>query len=214
MDIYFYCNYTNSRKGFFLTKLDGNELIPAGFSSSSDKYDMFLDRFFSYDCFRVLWYAIPENESVSFKPASNACVFGLRNFTGEISGRKGYLNFAVLAKGDEVAALDRLAEGVLADIDGFVAAVFACLSVGGQYSYELDADKFSALINQTATKENNAFFALKKSSPFTVKDLLRFGVYRGGWDYAGKIISTSKPWKRCPKQMLEESEFERMKSVF
>ena len=210
MDIYFYCNYINSRKGFFLTKLSDSGLVPATFMYSDNKYDVFLDRFFSYDCFRILWYKIPENESASFFPSSNACVFGLRNFTGEISDRKGYLNLAFLAKDDEVETLEKLADGILADINGFVECVFSCLSVGGKNSYELDAEKFTALLRQTTTKENSRFFVSKKSSPLTAKDLLRFGVFKGGWDYASKLLGESLSRKSCPKQMLEESEFERL----
>ncbi|MBR3802339.1 MAG: hypothetical protein IKK37_02700 [Clostridia bacterium] len=210
MDIYFYCNYINSRKGFFLTKLSDSGLIPATFMYSNDKYDMFLDRFFSYDCFRVLWYKIPKNESASFFPKSNASFFGLRNFTGDISDRKGYLNLAFLAKDDEIATLDKLADGILADINSFVAAVFSCLSVGSKNSYELDTQRFMAVIGQAMAKENSQFYVLKKSSLFTAKDLLRFGVCKGGWDYASKLLCDSISGKSRPKQMLDESEFERM----
>ena len=118
------------------------------------------------------------------------------------------MNLAILAEGSEVAQLDRLADGILADINGFVTAVFSCLSVGGKNSYEIDVERFTALLSQTQTKENKRFFTQKKASPLTAKDLLRFGVYRGSWDYASKLLGTSMFWKRCPKQMLDESTFE------
>lgn len=207
MKIYFYCNYSNSRRGFYLTKLCDNGLEAVSLSDSDNECEMLLDRFFSYDCFRVLWIDIPKDEMVLFNPEAKAAVFGIKGFTGEISDRKGYLNLAFLADENELLVFEKLAKGILSDINGFAKGVFDCLSVGGKNSYELDTERFMALIDKTEKEEALNLPAVIKSSCHTQRDMLKLGVFRDSWEYALRIIGSPWYWKIRPKQAIEENQF-------
>lgn len=207
MEIFFYCNHSNSRRGFYLTKLCDTGLTDVSLSYSDDKCEMMLDRFFSYDYFRVLWLDIPKDDTVLFNPEARASIFGLRGFTGEISGRKGYLNLAFLAKEDEMFKLKKIIGSILDDIEDFVRGVFGCLSVGEKNGYEINTERFGELLDKLESDDNGQLPVIVRSACLTQRDLLRFAVFSGSWEHVSQTISQSWIWKIRPKQAIDENQF-------
>jgi len=207
MEVYFYCNYANSKRGFLLTKLCADGLNTVSLFNSHDKGERIIDKFFSYDIFKVLWMDIQKDGFAYFNPGTVESFFGIRGLTGTISGRNGYLNIAFLAERDEAFALERLARGILSDIKAFSTRVFDVLSVGGKLGYELDAIGFEALLDYTANIVCNNFPVDIKRNSESPCDLFKFGVYVGSWESASREFMPDIPWKSKPKQALDENTF-------
>lgn len=207
MDVYFYCNYANSKRGFLLTKLCADGLETASMFNSEDKGELMVDKFFSYDAFKLLWMDITEDNSVVFKPEVSKSFFGIRGLTGTISDRNGYLNIAFLAEKDESESLEYLVRGILYDLKSFTDKVFNALSVGGELGYELDTGKFEAIIDYTANISYDDFPIEIKSEGNTPRSLFKLGVYVNSWESASQDFEPNWIWKLKPKQAMDENTF-------
>ena len=93
MDVYFYCSYEHSQKGFFMTQLVNRELRPV------DAVPEIVESFFSYDRFQLLWHDLFVKEGQKlWKPQPNGMLFGLRNLRGEMAdGRRCTANILLIA---------------------------------------------------------------------------------------------------------------------
>lgn len=207
MEVYFYCNYNNSSRGFLLTKLCRDGLKSVTLFNSQNKGELLVDRFFSYDCFRILWLEIPKNNTHFFKPETENIFFGLRGLNGTISGKKGYLNIAFLADNNEKEEMENLVRGILCDISCFSDRVFNALSAGGKDSYELDTEKFTAIIDSAVNNEYTYLPFNIKTTCRTLRDLLRFAVYVGAWEDAYPNLESDAIWKIRPKQAINEKNY-------
>lgn len=210
MEVYFYCNYANSNRGFLLTKLCPDGLKAVSLFNSQDKGEQLVDRFFSYDSFRVLWTEIPENYSSLFKPETEYSFFGIRGLNGTISEKKGYLNIAFLACKDEKEELEYLVRGILYNVRLFSSKIFDALSAGGKDSYELDTEKFADIIDSAANTQFADFPIKIRSSSNTMRDTLKLAVYVGSWEDACSKLGPDWLWKICPKQAISESTYKEL----
>lgn len=208
MEIYFYCTYQHSVKGFFTTKLSETGLEPVSLSASDKKQDLFLDRFFSYDSFKVLWCDVPTDDSTTFKVKPEFSVFGLKKFTGTMSDRKWYFNFAIIADKSEIPTLDKIAFGVLKDINGFVRETIECLSVGEKGRYEIDVQKFKKLLYEKASEQEKIPFVSFYPTYRTIRDTLKFCVLTNSWELISDFFGKSFLWKIKPKQAIELEQYE------
>ena len=141
MELYLYCSYEHSQRGFFLTRLQGSQLVPADWMEGECPPDL-VKEFFSYERFRILWRDFSEEAESLLFPAPTHGMFGIRGLEGRISDRTGLVNLAIVASVGEREQLKALALRILGDFDGFVKRLFACLSIGGKWGYQLDAEAF------------------------------------------------------------------------
>lgn len=210
MDVYFYCNYTNSQRGFFLTKICNGKLEPVSLYESKNKGELLVDRFFSYDNFHLLWMELPEDGTSFFNPEINCSFLGIRSLNGEISGRNGYLDLAFLANKNETDDMEYLVRGILSGTETFKRNVFECLSVGGKNGYELNTEKFSELLDKTANSiEHNLPFSFIKKNR-TQRNMLKFGVLSGSWEEASCTLGPSLLWKLRPKEVIDIQQFKKL----
>lgn len=211
MEVFFYCNYANSKAGFQLTRLKSGKLVSTSLFNSGNKGELLIDRFFSYDLFRVLWTEIPTEDSKPFKAEAQSSFFGIRGLTGTISDRSGYLNIAFLSGKDEILETEYLARGILTDIRKFTKETFLCLSVGGETSYELDSARFSSLIDRTINSEYRPLPITEtlNQSNTTLRSLLKFGVLSDSWEAASSLFEPKWLWKLRPGQVIDDEEFKK-----
>ncbi len=141
MDVYFYCSYEHSQRGFFLTRLQDGQLVPADWMGGDCPPDVVKD-FFSYERFRILWRDFSEEAESLLFPAPTHGMFGIRGLEGQMSDRAAIVNLALVAQAHEREYLKELALRILGDFDGFVKQLFSCLSIGGKWGYQLDAEAF------------------------------------------------------------------------
>ena len=208
MEIYFYCNYTNSGPGFCLKRLEGDGAVPVTLSDTAGKQEKLTDSFFSFDRFRVLWQEIAADEGKIFSPEPEMSFFGIRGIHGEISGVSGVVNFAMIADEDELDYMESLATGILSDIGGFCRGVFPFITADRNEGYRVDAPAFMEYLSVFAQKSADReipFYIGKGMS--TAKDLLRFGVYTGSADEAVSDMGPFWLWLKKPKQLISEEQF-------
>ena len=205
MKLYLYCSYTHSKRGFVLSEVSGDELIPVSLMGAQDRGKKILENFFTYDTFRILWQEFSQHNSIPLFPGSDGAVFGMRGLIGKISDRDGVINFAVLADKGEVKSLWKLAAGILADPEGFVQSLSSCLSIGGNCGYQADAGRIWALLKCIQTEHLPAVLQHlpnPRSKPYSVRDQLRLAVYIGNWEQASEYMIPHWIWKSCPKQAI------------
>ena len=148
MEIYFYCTYIHSAKGFFLTRLEHGILCPV-----RDSPPRVVRDFFSYERFRILWESLPlppEKEQKTSQENQGSAVFcGFGALRGTLSdGRPGIANLAFLADRKERELLNRIVLCALGNYNAFEARVFQYLSVGGACGYRLDAEAFLSWLHR------------------------------------------------------------------
>jgi len=211
MQLYFYCSYTNASRGFYLTRLEGGQLVPA--SLSPEGGEGAADEFFSYDRFRFLWQEFPQ--SASLLPAPAQGILGVRGLEGKFSDRDGTVNFVLLCPREELEVLQRLALGMLSDLDGFVRELLPCLSIGGPCGYQADATQLEEVFRTACGRwERGAQLAgsavpLSGTRPLSARELLHLAVYTGSWKQASEHLQPAWLWKLRPRQCVSQEEFSR-----
>ena len=209
MKLYLYCSYTHSKRGFVLTRLDGDELIPISLLGAKNVGERILDRFFSYDGFDILWQEYSEG-SLPLFPSVVGGVFGIRSLKGKISDRDGVINVAFQAEKHETDKLGKLAIGILADPEGFAQTLCSCLSIGGICGYRADAQQICGLL-ETLPMENLSEalqqMPIVRSKPHSVRDQLRFAVYAGTWEQVAEGMSLHWIWRSRPRQVISRETF-------
>lgn len=207
MKIYLYCSYTHSKRGFVLSQLIGNDLTAVILSAAEDPGEILVNQFFTYDAFRVLWQAYPEEKSLPILPKAGGAMFGIRGLQGPLEDRTAIVNFAIVADREEMESLDRIAAGILEDPEDFALGICRCLSIGGPCGYQADGEALKALLK--AIQENHSHRQEDSQIPivYSVRDMLKLAVYIGSWEQAAEYLYPRWIWKICPKQALSQEEF-------
>ncbi len=214
MEIYLYCNYTNSKLGFHLTHLKGNKLEPISLCGSCNKGEQAVDRFFSFDRFHVLWQEIQQDEKNVFNPEPTMSLFGVRGIHGKISDRDGIINIAILSSEYEMHRHERLARGILSEMRRFCRDIFAYFAISGENGYELNAEEFVKFIGYFERVGGTAEVPFVIGNGMsTAKDLLRMGVYSGSREEAVSDFGPSWLWFIKPKQLIGAEEFRKISGV-
>lgn len=212
MKLYLYCSYANSKRGFVLTVLQETELAPVILSGSEDPGEQMVDRFFTYDAFRILWQEFPKNNSLPVFPQSGGGMFGIRGLHGTISDRAGVVNFALLADQGEQERLEALALGILADPEGFALALCGCLSIGGPCGYHAEGPRLWELLDsiqpEAVPERLLAYRNGLGQRMYTVREMLRLAVYVGSWEQAAQYLYPHWIWKARPKQAFSLDEID------
>lgn len=216
MEVYFYCSYEHSQKGFFMTRLADGQLMPV------EDIPQKVEEFFSYDRFQILWYDLCEQETQKlWKPQPNGMFFGLRNLRGQMTdGRGCTANLLLFADSDEVAALRRIALSILGDYPAFERQFTGWLSVGG-CSYELNTQAFCAWMDACSeasqleryadpkSKAANLLFWMQRvEEPHIELELLRLAVYTGSWKDVQSVMGQRVAWMVKHPCALSPEEFE------
>lgn len=204
MRIYLYCSYAHSQKGFCLTRLEGESLVPQPLSQLSGPMEQAVDRFLSYDSFRILWQEFPGDVRFGFVKDVCGGIFGVRSLRGSIADRSGVANVVLLAEREELPSLQAVAQRILEDLSGFSQALFAKLTIGGKCGYQETGPElrqlFDSLMSHPAEPEQPKRLTL-------MKELLKFAVYVGSWEEASSRLTPDKGWGRCPEQAQSEQEY-------
>lgn len=220
MDMYLYCSYEHSDKGFFLTRMEEKTVRPCSLSHSSSKGKRLIHQFFNNDCFNILWLETMKSNR-TFPPYGNDVritggIFLIRNLQGSISDRRGIANFAVYAREDELSELNAAALNVLKNKDYFTEKLFSYLSVGGEYGYEADCGAIRDLLSCHSFRlagdepSDAAKLLLKAAEPhkiITGREVMRFGVLSGSWQSALEFFHPSLVWRSCPSRVIDEEKF-------
>lgn len=217
MEIYFYCSYEHSRTGFFLTRLENEQLVPADFSLLPPV----VEEFFSYDRFRFLWRELcDELEKPLSRPEITGSFCGIREMKGIMrDGRSGTVNMAIYADAHELTLMRRVVLSILGNIDAFRETLFQWLSAGGACSYQLDGAAFRHWLDacgscthlRPVSKQSAAADLLpviqRTSPPRLERDLLRLAVCIRSWEELYGTMGSRLMWGLKPRCVLTEQEF-------
>ena len=216
MEVYFYCSYEHSQTGFFMTRLEGGALMAV---QSVPEY---VEEFFSYDRFQVLWYDLCSGEERKlWKPQTSGMRFGLRSLRGVMAdGRRCTANVLFVADEAEMTGLRRIALSVLGDYPEFERRLTGWLRVGG-CSYELNVAAFNswmegctnaALLSRFADTQSKASRMLqwmqRAEEPRLETELLRLAVYTSNWKDVRQVMGQGLVWKLKHPCALSLEEFE------
>lgn len=204
MRIFLYCSYAHSQRGFCLTRLEGETLVPQSLKQLCGPMEQAVDKFLSYDSFRILWQEFPGDVCFGFVKGVRGGIFGVRSLRGTIEGRNGVANVVLLAEQEELPMLHGAAQRILEDLPGFAKALFARMALGGSCGYRETGPElcqlFDDLMAQPVQQE-----PMKRLT--TLKELLKFAVYVGSWQEAASQLTPGKGWGRCPERALSELEY-------
>jgi len=216
MKIFFYCSYEHSQKGFFMTQVEGNTLIPA------KNIPCEVSEFFSYDRYQVLWRDLPSAKGWSRRSRETEGSFlGIRNISGRnIENRKFVVNFCIIASKEEENRLRKAALTILGDYVKFEMQMLSWLKVGGECSYELNFTAFSKWLEDCSSNnqlvpvkmERSAFKKLlplltRSKAPSSEKELLRLAVYTSSRDDIIKLMGDKRIWRSRLENLIGTSEF-------
>ena len=162
MDIYFYCSYAHSRKGFTLTRLKNRsenrfENRPENSTSAinavrAEEVPAFVRDFFAFDGFRLLYMEFPEDDPD--REMAGKSFLGVRNLRGSMQdGRKAYANIVFIAGNAEKEFMKNAVLDIVGDWKRFQAAFIRLLLPAaaevrtGSFSkvsadYSLESDRF------------------------------------------------------------------------
>lgn len=216
MEIYFYCSYEHSHTGFFLTRLENEQLVAADFSSLPPV----VEDFFSYDRFRFLWRDLcHELEKPLEQPEITGSFCGIREMKGSMcDSRSGTVNMAIYAQVDELTLMRRVVLSILGDFDSFRGMLFQWLSAGGD-SYQLDGAAFQRWLKECGShthlrpvsKHSAAVELLprlqRNTAPRLERDLLRLAVCTRSWKELSETMGSRLMWGLKPRCVLMEQEF-------
>lgn len=203
MRIFFYCSYEHSQRGFYMTELKGEELVPA--ESLPPK----AEEFFSFDRYKLLWCdTCSDGEIKKSKPTPDGAFFGMRNIYGtKGDGRYFIINTAFVAEEWEMPVLQRLALHVLSDPAEFERMLLSLFSIGGAYGYEVKAAELKAFVDSFGGSKHFSMISQKsqrlgrmlsymqrKDAPSTSADLLRLAVYTSDKKDAPKDFGGGIAW--------------------
>lgn len=221
MEIYFYCSYEHSRRGFFLTRLEEDGLVPA--EGEGRQPPEAVREFFSYDRYSFLWRDLcPPVEKPWQRPQCTGSFCGVRNLRGAMAdGRNGTVNLAFLAGPEEEALLRRTALSILADYGGFQSMIFGWLSVGEPCGYRLDAPAFwdwlrrcggAGQLRRLAAEESPAARLLSllqpAQPPRLERDTLRLAACTCTWNEIYEAMGGRLIWRRRPRRAITEEQFD------
>ncbi|MBE6982124.1 MAG: hypothetical protein E7437_07390 [Ruminococcaceae bacterium] len=220
MQVYFYCSYEQSQTGFYLTKLQGRELV----AHDASELPRQVNAFFYMDRFQLLWMDIPKEGDFWFKPRVTGSMLGIRNIRGLFAGeRKGYANLCFYAAQEEIQLLKRVALCVLQDINRFRTMVLNCLSIGGPCGYQLDGEQFCSWLEQsmactkmrlTIPREDPVMKILpamqRTDAPVVETEILRLAVVNTAWKDVRDSLGRKLLWRRQPENALTGMDFERL----
>ena len=216
MEVFFYCSYEHSQKGFFMTRLVNGQLQPVETVPEN------VEAFFSYDRFQVLWYDFCDEEvQTLWRPQPRGMFFGLRNLRGEMAdGRRCTANLLLIADADEMTDLRRLALTILGDYPTFERQFTSWLRVGG-HSYELNTQAFCTWMEECSgashleryagpgSKASKLLFWMQRTDqPNLETDLLRLAVYTSGWRDLRQVMGSGVAWKLKHPCALSPDEFD------
>lgn len=220
MKIYFYCSYEHSRRGFFLTRLEENGLVPA---EEGQQVPEIIWEFFSYDRYSFLWRDLcPPVKQPWQRPQCTGSFCGVRNLRGSMAdGRNGTVNLAFLAEPEEEALLRRTALAILADYSGFRSMIFAWLSVGEPCGYRLDAPAFQDWLRRCGSAGQlrrlvaaDAPAARLLSSlqcmqpPRLERDTLRLAACTCAWREIYEAAGSRPIWRLRPQNAITQEQFD------
>lgn len=204
MNIYLYCSYEYSQKGFVLSEFNGDSLIMADEYNISDEAAYFLN----YDRFTVLW-----------RDFSDKSFFGVRNLSGvSDSGRVFYANIVFECEPYEADELKNIAGNALTDFSLFESGLISFLSVGGECSYSLDCGGFKAWLNGMQENECNfsdegekgrildAVFS-KGFPPSKESEFLHFAAVNEPWKNIYRSFGKGFRWRFRPKTVIDTEKF-------
>lgn len=217
MEIYFYCSYEHSKTGFFLSRLDGDHVVPAEF----DTLPAVVEEFFSYDRFRILWRDLSHKlDKPMQKPECTGSFCGIREMKGHMSdGRSGTVNMAIYGDGTEITMMRRVVLSILGDFDAFRDMVFRWLSAGGPCSYQLDGGAFRRWMEhcvhctklRPVSRQSAAAKLLpalqQGDAPRLERDLLHLAVCIRSWKELYATMGSKLMWGLKPRCVLTEQEF-------
>ena len=217
MKVFFYCSYQQSQKGFTMTQLAGETLIPCAAPPQ------IVDEFFCYDRFRILWKdLIAPNERTWFRPDPIGSFFGIRNLVGAVEdGRQGYANLAFLTESaSEIPALRRIALSVLGDVARFAQMILSMIHIGGACSYQLDGKHFLEWMSEcTLASRLKLMIPGKDPAAEIIKrisrrnqlrietDLLYFAVVSSCWKDVYRELGSNPLWRIKPAAAFTTTEF-------
>lgn len=220
MEIYFYCSYEHSKSGFFMTRLEENELIPA--EAETESPPAIVRDFFSYDRFQFLWRDLcPPVEKPWQRPECFGSFCGLRNLKGYLTdGRSAVANLAFLSEDVNESLLRRAALSILGDYNGFREMLFSKLSVGGPCGYQLYVPAFRAWV-ESCGKSNRLRLTVPRDDkvmalmpdlrrtqpPRLERDTLRLAACTCEWKEIAQVMGKPLNWKLKPSCVLSQEEF-------
>lgn len=220
MEIFFYCSYEQSQRGFFMTRVGSEGLVPA--EEGGGMPPEAVRTFFSYDRFSFLWRDLcPPTAKLWEAPSCTGGICGVRNLRGPLAdGRSGVVNLAFYAGVEEMVPLRRTALSILGDFDTFRAAALNWISVGGEWGYQLNLPAFRRWLEdcRAATRlrklvpaEERAIQLLSQLQldrpPRLERDTLHLAACTSGWEAICQSMGAPGAWKRKPRRALSEEEF-------
>ena len=220
MEVFFYCSYERSQRGFFMTRVGEDGLVPA--EEGGNCPPEAVRDFFSYDRFSFLWRDLcPPTVKLWEAPRCTGGVCGVRNLRGPLAdGRSGVVNLAFYAGAEELVPLRRTALSILGDYDAFRDSVLSWISVGGEWGYQLNLPAFhswlkdcreASRLRKLAPPEAEAIKLLSQLQldrpPRMERDTLRLAACTSSWETISPSMGAPGAWKRRPRRALDEGEF-------
>lgn len=221
MEIYFYCSYEHSRRGFFLTRLEEDGLVPA--EDGDRQPPEMIREFFSYDRYSFLWRDLcPPVDKPWQRPQCTGGFCGLRSLRGTMAdGRSGTVNLAFLAGPEEETLLRRTALTILADYSGFRSMIFSWLFVGEPCGYQLDVPAFrdwlhrcggASRLRRLVEADSPAARLLpglqRTRPPRLERDALRLAACTCTWKEIYESMGSRPIWRRRPRCAITEEQFD------
>lgn len=233
MQIYFYCSYAHSSRGFFMTRLDGRRLA----AQEEAALPELVSDFFSYARFRFLWRELGECAAVQPQAEPGKCAavqsqtepgairtgafLGIRELHGTLrDGRSAVMNLAILGGADEITVIRRTALTMLSGYDAFETRMIGLMSVGGPCGYEIDLQAFRAWMDACA--ENSVLKRTAGSQvpagllphltkePQTEPDLIRLAACCYDWERLRRYFGDGPEWQERPAGVYSLSAFDRI----
>lgn len=223
MDIYFYCTYENSGRGYYPTYFDGTGLREADGNSGIDMPQTVKD-FFFYDRFKLLWrYYV---NSCSLFSENGYEFFGIRNVKGNIgktgTERTATVNAVFLAGKKESDLLRRIALYAIGNYPSFALDITSMLTVDRDKGYDIDGAAFISwitrkknILNEAYTQHDEATQLLnvlmdKKQISFMHIGLLKFAVCTESWENIQPSMGKGFSVNKKPREAISYGEYERI----
>lgn len=220
MEIYFYCSYSHSQRGFFLTFFDGQQLRPAQMQRAPQAvYD-----FFTYARFDFLWREFAASPSSGMPLNRTGAFLGVREIKGTLAdGRSAVANAAFVGNAGEIAWIRRSALTMLGNYPEFESDLISWLRVGGECGYEINASAFnswfmrcreSSLLVKHMKNGDEALRLLghmaDMSQPSSEPELIRLASMVNPWEFDRAYFGSGPQWDAKPEGVVMTDEFGRI----